>query len=208
MLRALCSYLGIGATVILGACAHRVEPVPQPHPPVDFLPSHACTADIGSELPPARASDTLSLEYAMKHPDAAQAYTARRLRGGYLRGPAPVAAMGRGAIWMRDTSARQQVLGELGRLPGLALLPGVSIDSIEARQADWDGAASYDWLHYLFDRPNGVPGVNAWGIGGDGRIFFGLPDAESVPKLVAALERLGVPCGLVRFSVWGPVVVT
>ncbi len=91
-------------------------------------------------------------------------------------------------------------------MPGFQLLSGTTADSIDARHADWDRAALYDWLHHIMDRP-GVPGVNGWGIEhGYGRLD--LIDAESVPALVTYLERLRVPCGLVKFGVYGPFHVT
>lgn len=199
------TWVGMGAATLLAACAQVRTPTPLARAPLWFLPSQACTVPIGIALPPVRTSDTLSATFARTRIDAARAYAARQLPGGYLSGPTPIATTGRAAIWLRDTTARQAVLSALDEMPGLALPTGLAADAIDARHADWDSAALYDWLHYIMDRPDRPPGVNAWGIDLRGRIMLGLVDADSVPALVAYLERLGVTCGLVTFSVWGPI---
>ncbi|MBK6488438.1 MAG: hypothetical protein IPF98_16660 [Gemmatimonadetes bacterium] len=166
-----------------------------------FLPAQPCTVPIGTALPPLRATDTLSATFATERIDAARAYAARQMPGGYLSGPTPIGSTGRATVWLRDTTARQAVLSALRQMPGLTQSTTLAADSIDVREADWDSAALYDWLHYIMDRPDRPPGVNAWGIDGRGRIMLGLIDADHVPALVAALERLRVPCGLVTFSV-------
>lgn len=197
--------LGMGAATLVMACAHVPPPAPLTRAPLWFLPSQPCTVPLGRALPPVRATDTLSATFATTRIDAARAYAARQLPGGYLSGPTPIATTGRASIWLRDTTARQAVLSAVRQMPGLPLPTGIETDSIDVRPADWDSAALYDWLHYIMDRPDRPPGVNAWGIDLRGRILLGLVDAASVPALVAYLERMSVPCGLVTFSVWGPI---
>lgn len=199
------TWLRMGAATLVMACARVQSPATLARAPLWFLPSQPCTIPVGRTLPPVRATDTLSATFAAMRIDAARAYAARQLPGGYLSGPTLVATTGRATIWLRDTTARQAVLFAVRQMPGLAMPTGIAVDSIDVRPADWDSAALYDWLHYLMDRPGRPLGVNAWGIDLRGRILLGVINADSVPALVAFLDRLGVPCGLVTFSVWGPI---
>ena len=202
------TWLGVGAATLQVACAHVPAPAPHARAPLWFLPSLPCTVPIGTALPPARATDTLSASYAEVRIDAAHAYAARQTPGGYLSGPTPIAPTGRASLWLRDSTARDAVLSALPQMPGLALSTGIAAESIDVRHATWDSAALYDWLHYIMDRPDRPPGVNAYGIDVRGHLMLGLISADSVPALLATLERLGVPCGLVTLSVWGPISVS
>lgn len=206
LLSSFASALGILALV--GACARRPVPDPVVRPPIAFLPSRACATPTGDALPPVRVTDTLSATYARQNPNAAQAYAARHFPGGYLNGPAPVAPLGRWTIAMRNPVEKQALLRLMDSLSVTTRVPGVAIDSIDVRQSEWDAAALYDWLYFLMDRPDRPAGVNSWGMTRGGRIEIGLESAASVPALLTALDRLGVPCSLVVFGVWGPIVAT
>ena len=90
-------------------------------------------------------------------------------------------------------------------MPGLEPYPQFPRDSVDVRLVDWDGAALYDWMHYIVKQGSPTPGVNGWGIDLRHRISLGVASADSVPALRAHLERLGVPCRLVIIENIGPV---
>ncbi len=90
-------------------------------------------------------------------------------------------------------------------MPGLESYPQLPRDSVDVRLVDWDGAALYDWMHYIVKQGSPIPGVNGWGIDPRHRIALGVASGDAVPALRAYLERLGVACGLVIIENVGPV---
>ncbi len=76
-----------------------------------FEPSAGCVGPTGNTLPPSRASDTLSAAFARTRIDAARAFAARRLPGGYANGPVPTTSpAGRAIIWPRTPPPVMQSL--------------------------------------------------------------------------------------------------
>ena len=197
-----CCWVGV-ALLLTAACG---RPVPAPAPvtprsPVWFHPMTGCEAR--AALPPHRVSDTLSAETARERSDAAKAYAARRLPGGYASGPYP-SPKGRGVLWMQEPQLRDSVLPRLTAMPGLQTVELAS-DSIDVRTVRWDSAALYDWMMYLVQRLPRETKVNGFGVDVQHRVSLMLEDASGVRPLLEGLEELGVPCNLVVFEVVGPI---
>jgi len=194
------------ALLLAAACARSPAAAPEPSPePVWFLPSAGCTDSVGRALPSERATDTLSAAFSRQRPDAANAYAARRLPGGYASGSYPTAG-GRGIMWLRDTTLRDSILARLPAMPGLSFV-ALPPDSVEVRQVAWDGAALYDWMWYIVRNiPTGATkGVNGYGIDRRNRVLLSVVSRADVGPLLERLDRLGVPCQLVVFEVIGEI---
>jgi hypothetical protein len=76
-------------------------------------------------------------------------------------------------------------------------------DTVIAVAARWDSAELYDWLAYMATAPRTAPGpgFNSYGIDARrGRIVVGIERLESLPRLTAWLQGLGIPCDL--FTAW------
>ena len=71
----------------------------------------------------------------------------------------------------------------------------------------WDFAEYHDWLTYLesnFEHPR-QSGIVGWGIDQfRQRLIFALDSASRIPAFLQWLQRLNVPCYLVKFEVSGP----
>lgn len=80
-------------------------------------------------------------------------------------------------------------------------------DSVVAVPARWDLAEYYDWFHYLLSNFEDVRRSGIVGMGIDQfqqRLVFSLGSASHIPSFLQWLERLDVPCYLVKFDVSGP----
>lgn len=197
-------YCSIGIALLLTAgCGTAIpDPAPvAPRPSVWFQPATGCEAR--ASLPPHRASDSLSAETARTRSDAAKAFAARRVQGGYASGPYP-SPKGRGVLWMQDPQLLDSVLPRLSAMPGLRIVELPS-DSIDVRTVRWDSGALYDWMMYVVQRLPREAKVNGYGIDFVHRVSLSLEDASGVRPLLERLEELGVPCNLVVFSVVGPI---
>ena len=193
-----------GIALLLTAACGRAVAVPAPaapRSPVWFQPMNGCEAR--AAVPPHRVSDTLSAETARARPDAAKAYAARRLPGGYASGPYP-SPHGRGVLWMQEPQLRDSVLQRLAAMPGLETV-ALAPDSIDVRAVRWDSAALYDWMMYLVQRLPSEAKINGYGVDSKHRVSLMLEDASGVRPLTDRLEELGVPCSLVVFEVVGPI---
>jgi hypothetical protein len=112
-------------------------------------------------------------------------------------------------IWMRDPSMKRAALAALDTLAPLDSL-SASItrrDTVIAVATRWDSAELYDWLVYMATAPRTTPGpgFNSYGIDTRrGRIVVGVERLESLPRLTAWLQSLGIPCDLFTAEQMGP----
>lgn len=190
--------------VCLAACASAPRAAPEPRGPFWFEPTPGCAAPAAQAVPPVRASDTLSAASARRFGDAARAYAARRLPGGYAGGPTYVTDPARVVLWLRDSTARDSVLRGLPTMPGLERTRDTPSAAFEVRVTDYDAAVLYDWMHYLMARGAIGRGLSGWGIDVQRRIALDLIDVADVPQVLAALDAEHVPCRLVTLRVSGP----
>ena len=198
----------------IAGCRHRNVPLSYVDRTLWFIPAAGCAASPDSNprwLPPTRASDTLSLAYATRHGVSRdiEAWLARRVPGGYGGGPYPAGDGGPSFLFLRDTTRLRDALAALDTLrrPPDPLYGWPRPASVVAVPARWDLAEYYDWFHYLesnFEDPL-RSGIVAWGIDPfRQRLKFSLDTASRLPAFLEWLERMRVPCGLVKFEVSGP----
>ena len=203
----VCGTVGAG-------CRHRVVPEPYRDRTIWFIPAAGCAASPDTNprwLPPTRASDTLSLAYATRDPipPRVHAWLARRVPGGYGGGPYAPGDGGPSFLFLRDTSRLRGALGALDSLrpPRDPSFFEPRHDSVVATPVRWDFAEYYDWLTYLesnFEHPR-QSGIEGWGIDQfRQRLIFALDSASRIPAFLQWLQRLNVPCYLVKFEVSGP----
>ena len=80
-------------------------------------------------------------------------------------------------------------------------------ESVVAVPARWDLAEYDDWFHYLLSNFEDVRRSGIVGMGIDQfrqRLILSLVSASHTPAFLQWLERLNVPCDLVKFEVSGP----
>jgi hypothetical protein len=194
-----------GLAVWVAACASHPEHVSTSPGPIWFEPTAGCATRGANLFAPVRATDAITPALAQQRPDAARAYAARRLPGGYAGGPVYFSPPMHAILWLRDTTAKDSVLRALPSLPGLAWTKDTGGTTVEVRQAEYDAAMAYDWLNYLMSRGLFRHGVSSVGMGPEGRIAIGAVAPSDLPQIVALLEAEHVPCRLVTLQVTGPV---
>ena len=198
----------LAVTLAVTGC-HHTPSTPETQP-VDrreyaIQPAGGCADASPRSRPPVRATDTLTLAGA-RDENQLRAWRSLRVPGGWADGPWPANGPARpSTIWLRDPSSKRAALAALDTLapPDPQSASMTRRDSVIAVAARWDSAELYDWLAYMATAPRSTPGpgFNSYGIDARrGRIVVGIERLESLPRLTAWLQGLGIPCDL--FTAW------